>query len=210
MLVAFGFDGSLAESDAYTLLGEEAGVADEIADLAAMSRNGDLTLAESVRERAARLEGLPEVEIESALDRVSLRPGAADLLAGLQADDHHVAVITAAPRRAVDHALDAAGASADTVVAPTLEVERNALTGRVVGRFLEQTSGEALETVAAENEIPIAETLAVGSNDDDREMLASATDAVCVAPTPGLERHCETTVASVDALEELFAQRNLL
>jgi phosphoserine phosphatase len=210
MLVAFNFDGSLSESDAYALLAEGAGVRDDVAAQTEQSRAGDVSLPDSIRRRASLLEGLPELEVDAALERVSLTPGAADLLSDLQAADHHVAVITAAPRRAVDHALEAAGVSADTVVAPTLEIERNALTGEVVGRLLTETKGEVLASVAVEHEIPADETVAVGSDDNDREMLEAATDSICYDPTGGLEQHCEDTVTSMERLREQFAQRNLI
>ena len=210
MLVAFNFDGSLAESDPYALLGEEAGVADDVASVTEQARSGDVALAESIRQRAARLEGLPEIEVERALDRVALQPGAADLVSDLQAAGHHVAVVTAAPERAVELSLESAGASADTVVAPRLEVEQNALTGRVSGELLERTKGEVLNELAVEYEIGADETLAVGSDDNDREMLEAATDSVCFNPTAGMEQHCENVVTSMERLREQFQQRNLV
>lgn len=210
MLVAFNFDGSLAESDAYALLAEEAGVRDDVAAITEQARAGDLSLSDSIRRRASLLEGLPELEVEAALERVSLTSGAADLLSDLQAEGHHVAVITAAPRRAVEHALDRDGLEADTIVAPVLEVERNALTGEVRGRLLTETKGEVVEAVAVENEITTDDIVAVGSDDNDREMLEAATDSVCYDPTGGMEQHCETTVTSMDRLREEFEQRNLV
>ena len=210
MLVAFNFDGSLAESDVYTLLAEEAGVPEDVAHVAEQSRTGDLSLSDSIRRRASMLEGLPEIEMEAALERVSLTPGAADLISDLQANGHHVAVITAAPRRAVDHALEEAGVSADTIVAPTLDIERNALTGDVRGRLLTESKGEVLESIAVEHEIQTDQLLAVGSDENDREMLATATDSVCYNPTGGMAQHCENTVTSMERLHEQFAQRNLV
>ena len=210
MLVAFNFDGSLAVSDAYALLAEEAGVRDDVAALTEQSRAGDLALSDSIRRRASMLEGLPELEVESALDRVSLDPGAVDLLSDLQAADHHVAVITAAPRQAVNLAFDRAGVEADTVIAPVLDIDRNALTGQVRGRLLTETKGEVLNSIAVEHEISADETVAVGSDDNDREMLEAATDSICYDPTGGLEQHCEDTVTSMERLREQFAQRNLI
>lgn len=210
MLVAFNFDGSLAESDAYALLAEEAGVAGDVASLTEQSRAGDLALSDSIRRRVDRLEGLPELEMKEALDRVALEPGAADLLSALQANDHHVAIITAAPRQAVDVALTDAGVSADSVVAPMLDIDQNALTGDASGRILDATKGELLEEIAVENEIPVDETVAVGSDDNDREMLETATDSICFNPTGGMEQHCENTVTSMERLHEQFEQRNLV
>lgn len=210
MLVAFNFEGSLAQSDAYALLAEEAGVAGDVAGLTEQTRAGDLALSDSIRRRVDYLEGLPEIEMQQALERVTLEPGAADLVSALQANDHHVAIITATPRQAVDHALTETGVSADSVVAPMLEIDRNALSGDVSGRILRETKGEILEEIAVENEIPVDETVAVGSDDNDREMLETATDSICFDPTGGMEQHCENTVTSMERLHEQFEQRNLV
>ena len=60
MLVAFDFDGTLSDSEMTVLLGEQAGVADEIADITERAMNGELSYAESLRARAELLAGLPE------------------------------------------------------------------------------------------------------------------------------------------------------
>ncbi|MFQ3318528.1 MAG: phosphoserine phosphatase [Natronomonas sp.] len=210
MLVAFNFDGSLAESDGYALLGEEAGVADEMTAISEQARAGELTLAESLEQRADRLEGLPEIEMKAAFDRVALRPGAGDLVADLQANDNYVAVISTAPERAVELAFDQAGVDIDTVAAPWLTIENNALTGDITGRLLDETKGEMLGSVATQTEIGLDETLAVGSDANDRSMLEAAADGVCFDPAAGIEQHCETTVTTVERLRDQFAERNLI
>lgn len=210
MLVAFNFDGTLTESDTYELLAEEAGVAGEVVAVENQSRTGDLEVAESLRERAARLEGLPELEAKAAFDRVSLRPGAAELMADLRAAGHHVAIVTHAPLRAVDLALDEPGQGIDSVVAPTLEIESNALTGELQGQLLDESKGDALVELAATEGIGTDETMAIGSGDADREMLDVAADAICFAPEDGVDRHCETTVTTIDRLRDELDGRELL
>lgn len=210
MLVAFNFDGTLTESDAYALLAEEAGVAEDVAAIEDQARTGDLSVGESLRQRAARLEGLPELEAKEAFDRVSLRPGAAELLADLRAANHHVAIITTAPRRAVDLTLDEPGQGVDTVVAPHLEIEANALTGEIEGPLLDGSKGDALAQLAGELGVGIDETLAVGSGETDREMLDAAAEGICFAPTEGVDRHCETTVNTVERLRDELDGRGLL
>lgn len=210
MLVAFNFDGTLTESDAYALLAEEAGVAEDVSAIEDQVRTGDLSVSEGLRQRAARLEGLPELEAKEAFDRVSLRPGAAELLADLRAEGHHVAVVTQAPQRAVEQALDEPGQGVDSLVAPYLEIEANALTGELEGQLLDESKGDALVALAATEEIGTDETMAVGSGETDREMLDVAADAICFAPADGVDRHCETTVTTIDRLRDELAGRELV
>lgn len=210
MLVAFNSDGPLLDSDVYVLLAEEAGVAADVAAIAEQARDGDITVAERLRQQVARLDGLPELEVDAAFDRISLRPTAADIVADLQAKDHHVAVITTTPQRAVELAFDDADAGADTIVAPQLGIENNALTGTISGRALEETSGEILSQIAVETQIGIAETVAVGSDYEDRSMLEAATDSICYDPIIDLKQHCESTVTTLDRLRTEFEERTLL
>ena len=59
-LVAFDFDGTLSDSEMTVLLGRREGVADEMATITERAMNDELSYAESLRERAALLEGLEE------------------------------------------------------------------------------------------------------------------------------------------------------
>lgn len=131
-------------------------------------------------------------------------------MADLQREGHHVAVITAAPQRAVQLAFDAQGGAPDTVVGVVLGVEQNALTGEVSGRLLEESKGEVLSELAVEGQYGIDRTLAVGSDTSDREMLEAAADAICVDPTVGMEPHCETTVQTIERLRDELEGRNVL
>ena len=145
MLVAFDFDGTLSDSEMTVLLGEQAGVADEIADITERAMNDELSYAESLRARADLLGGLPEADVVAALDRVELRSGAADVVAALRAADHRVAVLTGGFERGVERALSAAGVSVDAVVANRLPSRDGALTGDVEGPLVEGTKDDALD-----------------------------------------------------------------
>lgn len=210
MLVAFTFDGTLSESDVYALLAEEAGVADEVAALANRARAGDLDPAKSVRRRADALEGLTEPSMKRAFDRVTLRPGAADLLGDLQDADHHLAVVTGAPERGVELAFADAGVGVDTLVAPRLDVQQNAVSGEVVGRLPDRSKGEALGELAVETGIGRDRTLAVGSDDTDRPLLEVAADSVCVSPEGNVDQHCEEVVPDLERLRTRLEARNVL
>ena len=94
MLIAFDFDGTLSDSEMTVLLGEEAGVADEIDEITERAMNDELSYAESLYARAELLDGLPEEQVETAFDRVQLRPGAAEVIDALSEAGHHVAILT--------------------------------------------------------------------------------------------------------------------
>jgi len=210
MLVAFDFDGTLSDSEMTVLLGEEAGVADQIAAITERAMNDEIDYPTSLRERAALLEGLPGARAADAFDRVELRPGTADLLAALSEAGHHTAILTGGFEAGVERALDAAGTGVDTVIANRLPVADGALTGEVEGPLVEGTKDEALAELATAEGVPMAESVAVGDGANDRPMLQVAGIAVGYAPKSAVEPDCDETVESMARLGELFERRGLV
>jgi phosphoserine phosphatase len=210
MLVAFDFDGTLSDSEMTVLLGEEQGVADEVADVTERAMNDELSYAESLRDRADLLFRLDEDAVERAFGRVELRPGAAEVIAALRDAGHHVAVLTGGFDRGVEAALAAAGAEVNTVVANHLVSRKGRLTGRVEGPLVEGTKDNALEGLADDLGEDTADTVAVGDGANDLPMLEVAGLAVGYEPKPAVEPHCDVVVESMADLRELFEERGLL
>jgi phosphoserine phosphatase len=210
MLVAFDFDGTLSDSEMTVLLGRRVGAADEMARITERAMNDELDYAESLRRRVALLEGLAAESAEGAFGEVALRPGAADVVAALREAGHHVAVLTGGFDRGVEAALERAGTSVDTVVANHLVSRNGHLTGRVEGPLVEGTKDEALESLAAEFGVDMAETVAVGDGANDLPMLEVADLAIGYAPKPAVEPHCDVVVDSMADLRELLVDEGVL
>ncbi|WP_336134263.1 phosphoserine phosphatase SerB [Natronomonas amylolytica] len=210
MLIAFDFDGTLSDSEMTVLLGEEAGVADEIDEITERAMNDELSYAESLYERAELLDGLPEAKVESAFDRVQLRPGASDVIAALQEAGHHVAILTGGFDRGVAKALEAEGVSVDTIVANRLPMRNGKLTGDAEGPLIEGTKDDALDDLAAEVGVEMADTVAVGDGANDLPMLEVAGLAIGYEPKPAVEPHCDVVVESMTDLLELLEAKGVL
>jgi len=209
MLIAFDFDGTLSDSEMTVLLGEQKGIADRMARITERAMNDEIDYAESLRQRVALLEGLPAERADAAFERVALRENAADLVTAL-GGRHHVAILTGGFERGVAAALDRAGTGVDTVVANRLPAENGALTGEVEGELVEGTKDRALETLAVQQGVPLAETVAVGDGANDLPMLQVAGLAVGYDPEPAVTPHCDVVVHSMRELRELFEERGLL
>jgi phosphoserine phosphatase len=209
MLVAFDFDGTLSDSEMTVLLGDRRGVADEMAAITDRAMNDEIDYATSLRERAALLEGLPEDEAAAAWDQVVLRDSASDVIDALRAAGHTVAILTGGFETGVEAALARAGTAVDTVVANRLPADGE-LTGEVEGPLVEGTKDDALEQLATDRGVPIADTVAVGDGANDLPMLAVAGLAVGFEPKSAVEPACDDVVASMPALLDLFAERGLV
>ena len=210
MLIAFDFDGTLSDSEMTILLGEQAGIAEEIDDITRRAMNDELSYAESLYARAELLDGLPEADAEAAFERVELRPGAADVVVALREAGHHVAVLTGGFEAGVERALSAECVDVDTVVANHLPVRNGRLTGEARGPLIEGTKDDALEDLAAEVGVPLDETVAVGDGANDLPMLEVAGLAVGYEPKPAVEPHCDVVVESMADLRDLLEERGVI
>jgi len=209
-LIAFDFDGTLSDSEMTVLLAERAGVADEVAAITERAMNDELSYAESLYQRAELLAGLDEDAVAAAFDAVTLRPGAGDLIERLQAEGHHVAVLTGGFERGVEAALAKEGVTADTIVANRLPMAGGALTGDAEGPLIEGTKDDALEALADDLGVPMAETIAVGDGANDLPMLEVANLAVGFEPKDAVRPVCDTVVESMFRLETVLTGYDVL
>jgi phosphoserine phosphatase len=209
-LIAFDFDGTLSDSEMTVLLGERAGVAEQMEKITARAMNDEIGYAESLRERAGLLAGLSDREATAAFDEVQLRPGTGELLRRLDAAGHHVAILTGGFERGVERALAAADATVDTVVSNRLPVADDELTGEVEGPLIEGTKDDALAELAARRDTTVEAAVAVGDGANDRPMLDVAGLAVGYEPKPAVEPVCDELVSSMTELAELFEREEIL
>jgi phosphoserine phosphatase len=209
-LIAFDFDGTLSDSEMTVLLARHAGVADEVAEITERAMNDELSYAESLYQRAALLDGLDEDAVATAFDEVTLRPGAGELIERLQADGHHVAVLTGGFERGVERALAKEGVEADTIVANRLPMAGGKLTGDAEGPLIEGTKDDALTDLADDLGVPMAETVAIGDGANDLPMLEVAGLAVGFVPKDAVRPVCDAVVASMFRLGKVLESYGVL
>jgi len=209
-LIAFDFDGTLSDSEMTVLLAARAGVADEVAAITERAMNDEISYAESLYQRAELLGGLDEDDVAAAFDEVTLRPGAADLIRRLQADGHHVAVLTGGFDRGVERALAKEDVAADTIVANRLPMAGGKLTGEAEGPLIEGTKDDALDDLAADLGISMADTVAIGDGANDLPMLEVAGLAVGFEPKDAVRPVCDDIVGSMFRLGTVLESRDIL
>ena len=210
MLFALDFDSTLAQTDPYVRLAEENGTSEEVSALLDRISRGDVAFEAGLQSVADHLEGLKEDAAEDALADLRVDPVAADLVTSLRAADHHVAIITAAPERAIHSAFAPSELAADSVFANRLPAVDGALTGTLHGRLLHRTKARALDAIAATEGIELEETMAVGSDRRDLPMLQTAGTGIAVDPTSLVERESDYAFSSLERAREWFERENIV
>lgn len=172
-LVVLDVDSTLIEDEVIELLAEAAGSLDAVAEVTLRAMNGELDFADSLRERAATLAGLPESVFTDVGQRVTVTRGVPEMIAGVQAAGGKVAVVSGGFHEIIDPLAERLGL--DHWRANRLEVVDGRLTGKVVPPVIDaRAKAEALQEWADAAGIPIAQTLAVGDGANDLTMMALA------------------------------------
>ncbi|NMM15812.1 MAG: phosphoserine phosphatase SerB [Cellulomonas sp.] len=172
-LVVLDVDSTLITAEVIELLAAHAGSREEVATITERAMRGELDFAASLHARVATLAGLPATVFADVLAEVSLTPGAAELLAELAARGWPVALVSGGFLEVVGPL--AARLDITRYRANGLQVVDGVLTGRVRGPVVDRAGkAEALRSFAADDEIPLERTIAIGDGANDLDMLAVA------------------------------------
>ena len=209
-LFAFDFDGTLSDSEMMVGLARRYGVAEAVEDITTRAMRGELSYAESLYERADLLQGLASDVAAEAYSEVRLRPGAAEVIEAIDDAGHTTAILTGGFTPGVRAALDHAGVDVDHVVANDLPEADGALTGDADGPLIEGTKDDALRDLAADLDIDMADTVAIGDGANDLPMLKVAAFAIGFDPKPAVRPHTDVVVTTMEQLQALLEAEDYL
>ena len=172
-LVVTDVDSTFITAEVIELLAARAGAREQVAEITERAMRGELDFAASLHERVATLAGLPVSVFADVLDEVELTPGAAELVAELQARGWPIALVSGGFAEVVEPL--AASLGIEHVRANRLEVTGGRLTGRVTGEVVDRAAKErALREFAAAFDVPLGLTIAIGDGANDLDMLGAA------------------------------------
>lgn len=176
-------DSTLIMEEGIDLLGEEAGVGEQVAAITERAMRGELDFEEALRERVALLKGLPISVFEKIMEKIHFTPGAVELVKELKARGYKVAVVSGGFHETVDRL--AAQLELDYVRANRLEVVDGLLTGQVFGEIVtKETKKACLEAWAVENGLELSQTIAMGDGANDLPMIERAGIGVAFCAKP--------------------------
>ena len=194
-LIVMDIDSTLINEEVIDLLGEEAGVGEEVAAITERAMRGELDFREALNARVGLLAGLDASVFERTFARVTFTPGALELVAEARRLGWKVGVVSGGFHEVADRIVEAAGI--DYCLANRLEVAEGLLTGRLASEVVtKEAKLAALTRWAEELGIPLERTVAIGDGANDIPMICAAGTGIAFCAKP------KTRAAAPFALDE--------
>lgn len=204
-LLIADMDSTIVTSETLDELAEYAGLKDRISDITTRAMDGEILFRDALTERVRMLAGLDAGALDKIMDRISYSTGAKTLVRTMSANGAFTALASGGFRYLTKRVKEAVGF--DFEIGTEIEITDGKLTGQILGEIVTKAvKREILISLAADQDIDIGDTLAVGDGANDLPMLIEAgagvayhAKPVVVASTPYRIDH-----AGLDAL--LFMQ----
>lgn len=182
-LVVMDVDSTLIMEEGIDLLGEAAGLGDQVAAITERAMRGELDFELALRERVGLLAGLPLSIFEKIAQKIHFTPGAKELVDELHARNYKVALVSGGFHETVDALAEQLGI--DYVHANRLEKVDGQLTGRLLGDIVtKDVKKEKLLAWAKENHLELDQTVAMGDGANDLPMIETAGLGVAFCAKP--------------------------
>lgn len=170
-LVVLDVDSTLIENEVIELLADAAGTRERVAAITAAAMNGELDFEQSLRTRVATLAGLPESVFADVGAQVVVTKGVPEMVSGVHTAGGRVGVVSGGFHEVIDPVAKSLGL--DYWRANRLEVVDGALTGGLLGPIIDgEAKATTLREWAADFDVPLSRTVAVGDGANDLLMMA--------------------------------------
>ncbi|EAR22236.1 phosphoserine phosphatase SerB [Nitrococcus mobilis] len=195
-LVVFDMDSTLIRQEVIDELAYEAGVGAEVSRITEAGMRGEQDFKESLRQRVALLEGLPETVLARVAERLTLTEGAQRLLQTLRKLGYKTAVISGGFAY-FGHYLQRS-LPLDYVYANEPEIRDGCLTGRVVGEIIDgEKKAQLLCTIAQREGIELEQVIAVGDGANDLPMLKLAGLGIAFHAKPMVQKSARQAISTI-------------
>lgn len=173
-LLVADMDSTIITVETIDELAALAGVGDEVRAITERAMAGALDFSDSLRARVAMLEGLEVSALERVFrDVVRLTSGARAMVRTMRAHGAHTVLVSGGFTYFTNRVRTLAGFDADQ--GNQLEINQGRLTGRVGEPIINRDGKQrALEKLASERGMALADTMAVGDGANDIGMLRVA------------------------------------
>ena len=186
-------DSTLIQQEVIELLANQVGVMPEVKKITDLAMAGELDFEQSLEQRVSLLAGLSTDVFAKVIDEIEFTPGARELIAAVKARGGKVGAVSGGFSQILEPLAKQIGL--DYWLANELEVLNGELTGRVIGSVIDaQAKASALKSWAAEANVPLEQTIAIGDGANDIQMLQVAGLAIAFRPKEILRKHADLII----------------
>ncbi len=193
-LIVMDMDSTLIRQEVIDELADTAGVKDKVADITSRAMQGKIDFAESLYERVSLLKGLKSDVLDEVKQRIQLTPGAEKLIHILKKMGFKIAVISGGFTYFTGHLQEQL--NLDYSFANELEIVDGVLTGKIKGQVVDRAKkAEILRELAAQEKIPLDQTVAIGDGANDMDMLEAAGLGIAFNAKPTVRDHARAFIS---------------
>ena len=205
-LVAMDMDSTLITIECIDELGDLAGKKTEVAGITARAMRGEIDYPQSLRERVGLLAGLPVSALEKVYqERLKLTPGAQTLLGACKKHGAKLLLVSGGFTFFTERLKERLGL--DYTTSNVLEIERNRLTGKVLGDIVgAEAKAAKFLSVVDELKIEKQETIAIGDGANDLKMMKEAGTSIAFHAKPVVRAQADFALSysGLDGVLNLF------
>ncbi len=172
-LIVFDMDSTLIQSEVIEEIAQYCGVKDEVSKITSLAMNGKINFDESLKQRVALLEGLPQEKLAEIAKNIQLNSGVEKFIKVVKQLGFKTAVISGGFSYFTQIIKVQLGL--DYAFANDLEIQNGKLTGRVTGTIINAEQKATLVRLISQQEsIDLKQVVAIGDGANDIPMLSIA------------------------------------
>lgn len=195
-LICFDMDSTLIQTEVIDELAMRAGVGEQVKSITEQAMRGEIDFRESFRKRVALLKGLDESVMQDIAEHLPMTEGVDRLMFVLKKYGYKIAILSGGFTYFGNYLKERFGL--DYVYANELEIKNGKLTGNYVGEIVDGPRKAALlRQIAANEQVDIAQTIAVGDGANDLPMLATAGLGVAFHAKPKVTANAQQAINTI-------------
>ena len=205
-LLVADMDSTMINEECIDELADAVGIKAEVAAITARAMNGELDFEQALRTRVALIKGLERHVIEEVRrERITLAPGGRALIQTMKAFGAYTSLVSGGFTFFADYFGKRIGF--DEAIANVLEFDGDRLSGTVASPIVDKsTKLNRLTTLATEQGIPLAATMAVGDGANDLDMIRGAGLGVAFHAKPHVAAEAAVRIDHADLTALLYLQ----
>ena len=195
-LICFDMDSTLIQTEVIDELAMRAGVGDQVKSITEQAMRDEIDFRESFRKRVALLKGLDESVMQDIAEHLPMTEGVDRLMFVLKKYGYKIAILSGGFTYFGNYLKERFGL--DYVYANELEIKNGKLTGNYVGEIVDGPRKAALlRQIATNEQVDIAQTIAVGDGANDLPMLATAGLGIAFHAKPKVTANAQQAINTI-------------